>query len=242
MNKLNILLIIFIAVFLFSSYQFYTEYTMSQDDIKNFDEINKIYQEYQENNESDESPITPLIYENDDVVGWVSIENTLLDYPVMHTPENPEYYIRRNFYKEYSASGTPFIAEGCTLEPRSDQLIIYSHNNRNGTMFGSLTKYDDYQYYQENKEIYLTIHDQEETYEIFAVIYLDVTVDNGHLEFYNFINASSEEQYHSYIDSLKQQSIYDTDVDVNYGDKLLTLAACSYHSENGRLIVVAKKI
>lgn len=86
-----------------------------------------------------ERNIQALIAENSDCIGWLSIDGTNISYPVMHTPSDPQKYLRRNFYGKYSQSGVPFLDGRCDLQ--SSNLIIYGHNMKNGTMFSDLKKY-----------------------------------------------------------------------------------------------------
>lgn len=88
-----------------------------------------------------ERNIQALIAENSDCIGWLSIDGTNISYPVMHTPSEPQKYLRRNFYGRYSQSGVPFLDGRCNLQ--STNLIIYGHNMKNGTMFSDLKKYVD---------------------------------------------------------------------------------------------------
>lgn len=88
-----------------------------------------------------ERNIQALITENADCIGWLSIDGTNISYPVMHTPSDPQKYLRRNFYGKYSQSGVPFLDGRCDLQ--STNLIIYGHNMKNGTMFSDLKRYVD---------------------------------------------------------------------------------------------------
>lgn len=85
--------------------------------------------------------LSPLFEQNSECIGWLSIPNTAVNYPVMHTPKNPQKYLRMNFYGEYSQSGVPFLDYRCS--PDSGNLLIYGHNMKNGTMFGELKSYTD---------------------------------------------------------------------------------------------------
>ena len=88
-----------------------------------------------------EHNIQALIAENGDCIGWLSIDGTSISYPVMYTPSEPQKYLRRSFYGQYSQSGVPFLDGRCDLQ--STNLIIYGHNMKNGTMFFDLKKYVD---------------------------------------------------------------------------------------------------
>lgn len=180
--------------------------------------------------------------ENSDMVGWIKIEDTKLDYPVMFTPEEPEYYLKRAFDKSDSESGTPFIGMGCSISPRSDNLILYGHNMKNGTMFKTVMNYCEQSYWEEHPIIQFNTLYEKGEYEVVSAFYIDVAMGNGHLEFYRFINAESEEAYDTFIQECKAISVYETGVDAMYGDDLITLSTCSYHDAvDGRFVIVARK-
>lgn len=183
--------------------------------------------------------------QNPDMMGWIKIEDTDINYPVMQTEiNNPTFYINRNFEKKESVSGIPFIDSRCTLE--SENIIIYSHNMKNGTMFGGLTKYKEEEYYQNHRIIIFDTIYEERKYEIVAVVlskvYYNEKSTEETFEFYNHIELDSKEQFDGYMSELKEQSLYETGVSAEYSDNLITLVTCNYHTEDGRLLVVAKQI
>lgn len=181
-----------------------------------------------------------LYEQNNDLVGWISIDGTEVDYPVMQTENNPEFYLRNDFERKYSISGVPFIGVGCKMEPQSTNLIIYGHNMRNGTMFADLISYKSKDYYLENPIINFDTLEESQEYEIMAVFVVDTTMDNGHFEFYNFIEAKTEEQFYKFVNDAKRLSYYDTGVEASFGDKFITLVTCEKTtSTNGRLVVIA---
>lgn len=185
-----------------------------------------------------------LYRQNSDMIGWIKIEDTNINYPVMQTEiNNPTFYINRNFEKKESISGTPFIDSRCTL--KSENIIIYSHNMKNGTMFGELTKYKDEEYYQKHRVIIFdTIYEKRE-YEIISILLTKVYYNNGtegDFEFYNYIEIDTEEQFDEYVTTVKKQSLYETGVSAEFNDDLITLVTCDYHTEDGRLLIVAKRI
>lgn len=186
-----------------------------------------------------------LYRQNSDMIGWIKIEETKINYPVMQTEsDNPIYYINKNFEKTESVSGTPFIDSRCTLE--SENIIIYSHNMKNGTMFGGLTKYRDEEYYENHRIINFDTIYEERKYEIIAVVLTKVFYyeepQNGTFEFYNYIELDTEEQINKYLAELKKHSLYETDVFATGDDEFITLVTCNYHTEDGRILVVAKRI
>ena len=181
-----------------------------------------------------------LYAENKDLGGWVRIDGTVLDYPVMFTPEAPERYLHRAFNGSKSFSGVPFVGEGSSLWPRSDNLILYGHHMQKGTMFATIVKYKSESFWRKHPTIYFsTLYDEGE-YEIFAVFQTDIYHDSA-LRCYDFIDAKDEADFDDYIARVRRASLYKTGVDVHYGDQLVTLSTCAYHTEDGRFVIVARK-
>lgn len=184
-----------------------------------------------------------LYLENPDMAAWLKIEGTDINYPVMQTVDDMEYYIHKDFYGKYSLSGTPFVSDESSVYPPSDNIVVYGHNMVNGTMFAGLIDYETYDFYQEHKIINFDSVYEEREYEVVYVFYEDVSVDNGHFEFYHFSYAEDETDFMEFISNCSERSIYDTELEVNYGDELLTLVTCSHTTTvNGRFVVVAKRI
>ena len=181
-----------------------------------------------------------LYEQNPDLFGWICIEDTVLDYPVMHTPDDPEKYLHLSFAGESSTAGTPFMDAKCGID--SDNYIIYGHNMKDGTMFREILQYADKGYWQEHPVIrFDTLYEQGE-YEVLAAFYDRVYyADENCFKFYRFIKAADKADYDNAIQNYKEKSLYDTGVTAEYGDKLITLVTCSYHEENGRFVVVARQ-
>lgn len=184
-----------------------------------------------------------LLKQNRDFVGWLTVDGTLIDHPVMYTPYDPEKYLHRSFSQEESSEGLPFIDYRCRLNPDSDNLIIYGHNMKNGDMFATLTRYQEESFYKKHPQIEfdsaVELRRYEVAYAFFDRIYYQ---DENLFKFYNFIDASSPEEFNEALTQFKQKSIYDTGVPVAYGDHLITLVTCTYQVENGRFVVVAKRV
>lgn len=184
-----------------------------------------------------------LYEQNPDIVGWIRIDGTKLDYPVMYTPEDEEKYIRADFEGKLDLAGTPFIDKDCTMDPESQNLLIYGHNMKDGTAFHTLFDYMQKKFLQEHPTIYFSTLYEERTYEVLAMFHDEIyTVNSTHFKFYEFIDPETEEEFQKGIDYFKKRSIYKTNLDVEYGDKLLTLVTCSYHTTFGRFVVVAREI
>lgn len=180
--------------------------------------------------------------ENEDTVGWITIEGTKIDYPVMYTPQDPEKYLHLGFDQKYSFAGLPFIDANCSLDPESDNLIIYAHNMLDGSMFRSLMKYEQKSYWQQHPRVKLDLWDEEREYEVLAAFRDRVYYKTENcFKFYKFIDAESEDSYREAIDYYKTHACYDTGVTAQPGDRLLTLVTCAYHTDNGRFVVVARE-
>ena len=180
---------------------------------------------------------------NNDIVGWISIEDTKVDYPVMQTLDDEEFYLHRNYYREESSEGLPFMDSRCIITAPSSNLIIYGHNMKNGTMFADLLKYESKSYYQKHKYIRFDTIYEEAIYEIVAVFRSRVAFkDENTFRFYNFIQADFEEEFDSYYDTIRSMSLYDIEAEAMPSDYLLTLSTCEYTVEDGRFVVVARKI
>lgn len=178
--------------------------------------------------------LTEVFNLNKDCIGWINIPNTYLNYPIMHTPNEPQKYIHKNFYGEFSYSGVPFMDNRCNLD--SANLIIYGHNMDNGTMFATLCCFVNYDFYNSHKEIYLQTVDGLKVYKIFAV--LKVTKTDS---WYKCIEVETEEKYNRLIADIKSRSLYQTSIEPQYKQQLLTLSTC-YGDNDGRLMVIATEI
>lgn len=186
-----------------------------------------------------------IYQENHDFLGWLTIEDTHIDYPVMYTPkdsENGQYYIHRNFQGDYSAAGLPFVDANCDISIPTDNIIVYGHNMNAGTMFHDLLQYEDESFYQTHKTFrFDTIYGDGE-YEVVAMFYAQILdEDSDEFKYYEFVNAGNEEEFMDFVNHVKAMSVTDTGVEVQYGDKLVTLSTCAYHVKDGRFAVVAKK-
>lgn len=183
-----------------------------------------------------------LYLENSDMVGWVQIEGTGIDYPVMQTSADPNYYLKHDFEKHYTDYGCPFMQADCDELCPSDNLIIYGHNMKDGSMFADLAKYRSKDFWQTHKTVRFDTELGSSAYEIFAVIHTTVQADTTDaFPFYRFVDAATPEEFADYVSACKARALYDTGISAEYGDKLLTLSACDNITDNGRLLVIAKK-
>lgn len=203
----------------------------------NFVEVNGIYIQ---------KKFEKLYRENPHFMGWIKVKDTNIDYPVMYTPyemENGEYYIHRDFKEEYSQAGIPFIDSYCSVNPPTDNIIIYGHNMNSGKMFHDLLQYEDKEFYEKHKTFEFDTIYEDGTYEVVAVIRSQILPeDSSEFKYYEFVNAGSEKMFNEYVGNIKRISVIDTGVDVKYGDHLVTLSTCAYHVKDGRFAVIAKKV
>lgn len=180
---------------------------------------------------------------NNDFVGWISIEDTVIDYPVMYSSYDREYYLHRDFDKEYNGAGSIFIDTASSLNPESDNILVYGHNMKTGTMFHSLLDYEDEEFYNDHKFISFDTIYGNGTYEVIAAFRTSI-YPSGYsgFKYYHFFNADNSYEFDEYVTNCKKLTPYNIETSAKYGDKLLSLSTCAYHSDNGRFVVVAKKI
>lgn len=197
---------------------------------------------------SEKPPTTPgwtvqeqygkLFAQNSDMIGWVSIEGTQLNYPVMYTPNAPDYYLRRGFDKKYSDYGVPYAAEGGSISPPSDNITIYGHNMRSGKLFAALEGYKREDFWREHPVIKFDTRAGFGEYAVLAVF----RTTPAEFAYHKFVNATSEAEFNAYVQRCKGLAFYDTCVSAQYGDRLITLSTCEYSQRDGRLVMVAKKV
>ena len=183
--------------------------------------------------------IKKLQEENSDIVGWIEIEGTNINYPVLQG-KNDEYYLTHNYKKEKSQKGSIFLSKDYDLKLPSDNLLIYGHNLVNGQMFNNLLKYKDKEFYRKHPDIRFTTEKEDLKFEIFSAFYSKVFLksEENVFRYYNFVTAKSEKDYNNFVENAKRASLYDTDKEAKYGDRLITLVTCSYHVEDGRFVVI----
>lgn len=182
------------------------------------------------------------LYEvNHDLFGWVQIADTKLNYPVMYTPDDPEYYLCRAFDRSESASGVPFLDGDCSED--SGNYLIHGHNMNAGTMFASLLSYAKQDFYEEHPVIRFDTLYERGAYEVIAAFYAKVyDVDEENVfRYYQYTDLSNPERFQEYVEQGKAAALYDTGITAEYGDQLLTLSTCSCHTDNGRFVVIARK-
>ena len=180
---------------------------------------------------------------NPDVVGWISIDGTDLDYPVVQTTDNTKYY-RMNFEGEYSEHAVPFVDAADDLKAPSTNIIIYGHNIRtDGQMFNILKGYTSLEYYQQHPVVQFDSVYHKGKYKIISIFYTNTHSEHGEIfPYHEFIDAKDSQEAQEYIDDVLIRSIINTGVDVLPSDQLLTLSTCSYEFQDARFVIVARKV
>ncbi len=184
-----------------------------------------------------------LYQQNNDLVGWLTIDAIGVDYPVMQTPGDNEYYLRRGFDKLYSLAGSLFLDENCRLSaPATANWLIYGHNMSDGSMFGKLDSFADEAFCKAHPTFSFDTLYEEMEWQIVAVLRTEVGADA--LPYYTFFDAKDEKDWQARYRAIQDLALFDTGVDAAYGDQLLTLSTCGTTSSatDKRLAVVAKRI
>ncbi len=185
-----------------------------------------------------------LVEMNPDCVGWIKIPDTNINYPVMYTPGDYEYYLRRDFEKKHLMRGLPFLAEGTQLNV-SQNTLIYGHNMNDGTAFGNLRNYLDQSYADAHKYCYFYTAYNQGVYQLMDVVITKIyNTEDTCFKYYMYSDVLDQKRFETYVYYMDKMSSFDTGVDAVWGDQLISLSTCykRYDKENGRLVLVFKRI
>jgi len=184
----------------------------------------------------------PIYQMNSDTVGWIRIDGTRINYPVMQTPDQINYYLKRDFYKQDARYGSIYAHETASMDPVSDNVTIYGHNMADGTMFAALHKYRDEGFFREHPYITFDTLTTHQTYKIIAVFETTDFIDNGFA--YHYFVDGDQDEFEKFVATCKELALYETGETAVYGNKLLTLSTCDNDivDSHGRFVVVAKKV
>ena len=176
-----------------------------------------------------------LLKENNELVGWMTVAGTKLDYPVVRT-ENNDFYLKHNFKKESSEYGAIFMDFRDKGDLKTRNNIIYGHNMKDGSMFHELMNYKDHKFFKEHPIIEFDILDEPVQWQIFSVYVTDTK--------FNYIRTdfNDDADYGDFLTQLKAHSMYDTGISVSKEDTILTLSTCTYEFDDARFVVQAKRI
>ena len=180
-----------------------------------------------------------LYAQNSDLAGWIQIDGTGINYPVMQSKQDPDFYLKHNFEKADSPHGCPYVQANCDLQTPSDNILVYGHNMKDGTMFSDLLQYKRESFWEQHRIIRFDTLTAQAEYTVMAVF-------RGEAEdlfaYYQCTDAETPQEFAAYVDACKNAALYETGVTAAYGDKLITLSTCDDSGKNSRVVVVAKRI
>ena len=263
-----LLAVVLIGVLAFSLYHLYTEYLPQQKEIERFSQLSEIAHggdiEATDGSDSgfgdsDQQPNTiettstgakiphytleQLFAMNSDMAAWLTIPDTVVDYPVMHTPDDIERYLHMDFDGYYSFSGCLFVGDHCDID--SDAFVIYGHNMNNGSMFGSIDYYTSYDYWLSHPDVILRTKDETRLYKIFAAFatkVYDEDDETDEFRYYDAVGKRSKDQYNADVEDILALSCIDCGIKPSYPAQIVYLSTCAYHEENGRFVLAAYRI
>ena len=222
-----ILLLLFIGIFAYSGWNLATYYLAAHQQEQTVSGLRKQLVEeddsYELNAEGILKRYEKLYAENSDMIGWLSIPDTPIDYPVMQREGDGEYYLHRDFYEKDASAGCLFLEEHCDADKPSTNLIIYGHHMKNGDMFGHLVDYEDHEFYRKHRFFtFDTIHEHRK-YQVLSVFRSEAYPedDTEHFHYYDFIQAEDKADFDTYVKEVTQRSQYVTGVKAEYGEELL---------------------
>ena len=239
---LNIIIVLLLGIMAFSGYKLFEIRKAANEIAQQYEQLEQTIRKTEQESEYRLSAAEKYqsVYEaNEDFVGWVYIPDTPLNYPVLQTKDYPEYYLRRDFYKKYSFAGVPFMDYKCTAD-ESDITILYSHNMLDGTMFSAVEQYAKKSFWEEHPYIGFDTMNGYGTYAVAICARIDLM--STEFNYTDTVDFDTAEEFNDYFSNIIPLADYDTGVDIAFGDKLLLLSTCEYQHEEGRYIVIAKKI
>lgn len=182
-----------------------------------------------------------LYRQNPDLAGWLRIDGTVIDYPVMYTPREPEYYLHRDYYGRAAYSGCLFIGEG--YQAQGGNTVIHGHHMKDGSMFAGLLSYESQEFADNHRAIFFDTVFEEGVYQVAAAFYCDLDASGeDKFDYYKYLDLWDEQVFDDYISQVEARNVIDTGIRFQYGDRIITLSTCSYHATNGRFVVAAKKV
>ena len=241
----KILFFLCIIVFLYSGWQLLNYYLTMKEVEREFQVVKtKAFPEETKPSKKGNEKRKSFDYEalkaqNKDTIGWIQIEDTNIDYPVMYRKNDNEFYLKKNFQKEYSVAGTPFVDGRWNPRDKQENMIIYAHHMKDGSMFAGLEQYKKKEYYESHKTIQLYLKNKLHTYEIFGALVISAKQDDP---LYYVMDIASEEEYKRYIEEVTPMFLYETGKEPKNREPILMLSTCEYTKEDGRMVVLAKRV
>lgn len=226
----GIVLLIAVTILLFSSYKITSYFYNSQSNKKIYKELSKEYESREENDHIKEKSLKTI---NKNILAWIKVPNTKINYPIVRGDDNL-FYLNHDINNNLSIHGSIFM-DYRNKNSDDKNLILYGHHMKDGTMFKDLVKYKDVDFFKENDIIYLDVDGEILEYEIFAVIVTDGDSD------YISIDFNNSDEFLNYIEKIKRNSLLKRDIIFNGDEDILTLSTCSYEFDNARTAIYAVK-
>ena len=230
-----ILLVIFIALLLFSAYKIYGILSEWNEGTQSYNKVTEDFVTYTEENEAPEINFTELQEEYNASIGWVRIEGTRIDYPVAQWTNN-SYYLNHLLDGTRNNNGTIFMDYRNNTDLSDRNTFLYGHHMKNGSMFGSLVQYKKQAYYEEHPIVEYITPEKTWRAEIFSAQIVDAASEVFTISYNN------DEEFAAYLSEMQKASLIDTDVIVTAQDRILTLMTCTYEYNNARFVVQAKLV
>ena len=247
---LTILLICFVICFLGSGFILGRYFWNAHETSSNIQELQEIKESSEELTEEEEKiskekkifkKYTKLYNKNNDLAGWIKIDGTEIDYPVMQTKKDEQFYIHRNFKKENDSNGLPFLSAKCDIDDQYDNFLIYGHHMKSGLMFTGIMNYKDESFFKKHPVFQFDTLHEAGKYRVLSAFYTELSSRPEAFRFYDYGGKLSEKVFDKYTKDVVKRSLYKTGTKAEYGKQIVTLVTCSYHVDNGRFVVVAAR-
>ena len=182
---------------------------------------------------------------NPALVGWIKIEGTNIDYPVLRSSDT-EFYLNHDFYGNEDKNGNPFVKDFADVDSPGDNFVVYAHNMKNGTMFGNLDNFENDSFAKEHSIIEFDTLYSKRRYQVISVfrseVYSEDEDNNDKFKYYEYYDLNDHDRFDYFYENILSRSSFDSGIKASYGDKFITLSTCAYHTDNGRFVVVGKLI
>ena len=208
---------------------------------KNAQDVQSVYYDETPAN-TKENKIENLRKINSEICGWIKIEDTNIDYPVLYRPGDTDFYLTHDYKKESSRYGSITVDSRCKDGVKSRNVILHGHHMKDGQMFADLLKFENVEFCKKHPVIQFDTLENEGKWKVFAIFKTNTLSEHGGIFDYYITNFISKSEFNQYIKEVKRRSLIDFPADVKYTDQLLTLSTCSYERKDFRTVVMARRL
>ena len=237
--KNSIITALLLVIFIFCGYKIVHKFYTDSRAEATYSELRELNEDNNSNSgqseEQKEDLKENLSHINEDFKFWITVDNTDLEYPVLQSEDN-DYYLKRDINKQTTSAGAIYLDYRDDVD-YSQNLILYGHNMKNGTMFAPIIKYKSEDFWKQNNKIRIYNGPYEYVYEVYAVCAVDADTFD-----YLYVDFETQEDFLSYVNKIKDKALYKTDMEISENDKIITLSTCSYEYKNGRTFVQGKLV